>query len=241
MVASDGLLAGGPRERRRPRRADRRRHLGLVADTDGDHRRPSALGATNVWPDLALEPVAGERGAVDAQLTRNGPFGPTGTPTAPADERERTGRRRRSSPPSVRRDGTGLKLTTGSRCASLPGQTGAMVQLADIAPTFIEMAHRIVWCTAATVDQAGRPRTRILHPIWEFDGDRLAGWILTSPNSTKARHLAGTPELSLTYWIPSHDTCTADCTTTWEDSPEERAPAGSRFADGPAPVGYDPR
>ena len=26
-----------------------------------------------------------------------------------------------------------------------------MSQLAEIAPTFIEMAHRIVWCTAATV------------------------------------------------------------------------------------------
>jgi hypothetical protein len=112
--------------------------------------------------------------------------------------------------------------------------------LPEIAPTFVEMAHRIVWCTAATVDEAGRPRTRILHPIWEFDGDRLQGWILTSPSSVKAGHLAAKPALSLTYWIPSQDTCTADCSTAWETTAQERAAGWNRFAEGPAPVGYDP-
>ena len=115
-----------------------------------------------------------------------------------------------------------------------------MDALDDIAPTFIEMAHRIVWCTAATVDRSGRPRTRILHPIWEFADGRLRGWILTSPNSTKAAHLADTPALSLSYWIPSQDTCSADCDTAWELSPAERAAGWDRFAEGPAPVAYDP-
>ena len=32
---------------------------------------------------------------------------------------------------------------------------------------FIATAHRIVWCGVATVDRRGRPRSRILHPIWE--------------------------------------------------------------------------
>jgi hypothetical protein len=115
-----------------------------------------------------------------------------------------------------------------------------MVALAEIAPTFIEMAHRIVWCTAATVDLDGRPRTRVLHPAWDFDGERLTGRILTSPHSTKARHLATTPALSLTYWNPAHDTCTADATVVWEDTSEQRAAGWSRFADAPAPLGYDP-
>ena len=115
-----------------------------------------------------------------------------------------------------------------------------MTALEEIAPTFIEMAHRIVWCTAATVDGHGRPRTRVLHPMWEFHGDRLRGWILTSPNSAKARHLSTTPSLSLTYWHPSQDTCTADCETAWESSPEERAAGWERFAEGPPPVAYDP-
>ena len=58
---------------------------------------------------------------------------------------------------------------------------------ADVAPAFVEMAHRIVWCTVATTDADGRPRTRVLHPIWEWDGSALTGWIATSPLSPKAR------------------------------------------------------
>jgi hypothetical protein len=112
--------------------------------------------------------------------------------------------------------------------------------LPTVAPAFVEMAHRIVWCTVATVDGSGRPRTRVLHPIWEWDGDALTGWIATSPLSPKAEDLAGQPEISLTYWDPSQDTCTADCSTTWDDTPELREEGWRRFADGPAPVGYDP-
>ena len=43
------------------------------------------------------------------------------------------------------------------------------MDLACVAPAFVELAHRIVWGTVATVDPEGRPRTRILHPIWEWD------------------------------------------------------------------------
>ena len=32
-------------------------------------------------------------------------------------------------------------------------------KLADVAPAFIEMAHRIVWATVATVNTAGNPST----------------------------------------------------------------------------------
>ena len=115
-----------------------------------------------------------------------------------------------------------------------------MNDLATVAPAFVAMAHRIVWCTAATVDASGRPRTRILHPFWEHDGEALTGWILTSPLSPKAADLAQLPEVSLTYWDPAQDTCTADCATAWEDSPEEREAGWRRFVEAPAPVGYDP-
>ena len=115
-----------------------------------------------------------------------------------------------------------------------------MSDLGAVAPAFVEMAHRIVWCTVATVATDGRPRTRVLHPIWEWDGEGLTGWIATSPLSPKARDLAHEPSVSLTYWASDHDTCTADCLTAWEDSPEEREAGWRRFAEGPAPVGYDP-
>lgn len=115
-----------------------------------------------------------------------------------------------------------------------------MTTLAETAPAFVEMAHRIVWATAATVDTQGRPATRVLHPIWSFDDGELTGWIATSPLSPKAAHLAGTPTLSLTYWDPTHDTCTADCETEWDASDEGRRSLWERFASAPAPVGYDP-
>ena len=115
-----------------------------------------------------------------------------------------------------------------------------MTDLATIAPAFVALAHRIVWCTVATTDAAGRPRTRILHPIWEWDGAALRGWIATSPRSPKAADLAATPAVSLTYWDATHDTCTADCDTAWETTAEERRAGWDRFAHGPAPVGYDP-
>jgi len=116
-----------------------------------------------------------------------------------------------------------------------------MAGLSEVAPAFVEMAHRIVWCTAATVDTDERPRTRVLHPIWEWDGSTLTGWIATSPTSPKGEHLAAHPDLSLTYWSPNHDTCTADCDAAFESGADERQRTWDRFAHGPAPVGYDPR
>jgi hypothetical protein len=80
----------------------------------------------------------------------------------------------------------------------------------------------------------------VLHPIWEWDGEHLTGWIATSPLSPKAAHLAAHPEVSVTYWAPTHDTCTADCAAEWETSPEARRAGWDRFLHGPAPVGYDP-
>ncbi len=112
--------------------------------------------------------------------------------------------------------------------------------LTAVGPEFVTMAHRIVWCVAATVDRRGRPRTRILHPIWEWDGTELTGWVATSPLSPKATDLRGTPAMSVTYWAPSHDTCTADCRAVWEDSDEQRRAGWERFAQAPAPVGYVP-
>src|SRR5258707_11207903 len=71
------------------------------------------------------------------------------------------------------------------------------------------MAHSIVWASAATVDENGRPRTRILHPIWEWDGTDLFGWIATVPSPVKKAHLAVHPEMAVNTWITPHNTCTA--------------------------------
>ena len=112
--------------------------------------------------------------------------------------------------------------------------------LSAVAPAFVEMAHRIVWCSAATVDRAGRPRSRVLHPVWEWDGSALRGWIATSPLSPKHRDLEATPFISLNYWASNHDTCLAECTATWTLDDESRVAGWDRIKNAPAPVGYDP-
>jgi hypothetical protein len=90
------------------------------------------------------------------------------------------------------------------------------------APAFVEMAHRIVWCSAATVDLHGRSRSRILHPLWQWDGHDLVGWIATSPTATKRAHLKASPYISLNYWSPSQDTCVAECRVSWALDDETR-------------------
>lgn len=116
-----------------------------------------------------------------------------------------------------------------------------MDDLVRIAPAFVEMAHRIVWCSAATVDAHGRPHSRILHPIWQWDGRQLVGWIATGPTAIKRAHLKASPYMSLNYWAPSHDTCVADCRAAWAFDDETRTMVWNLFANGPEPVGYDPR
>lgn len=115
-----------------------------------------------------------------------------------------------------------------------------MSTLAETAPAFVEMAHRIVWCSVATVDARGRPRSRVLHPIWQWDGDDLVGWIATGPTPVKRAHLAGSPNVSCNYWSPDHDTCVAECRAEWAFDDETRTMVWDLFANGPAPVGYDP-
>ncbi|MDT7578039.1 MAG: hypothetical protein QOH17_4372, partial [Pseudonocardiales bacterium] len=45
-----------------------------------------------------------------------------------------------------------------------------MSQNPDLAG-FVEIAHRIVWCTLATVDGPDRPRSRLVHPVWQIGAD----------------------------------------------------------------------
>ena len=116
-----------------------------------------------------------------------------------------------------------------------------MNDLSEVAPAFVEMAHAIVWSAAATVDARRRPRSRILHPIWHWDGGRLAGWIGTSPTPTKRAHLQASQYMSLSYWSPSHDTCQAECRAIWAFDDDTRTMVWNLFLNAPAPVGYNPR
>jgi len=104
-----------------------------------------------------------------------------------------------------------------------------------IAPEFLERANRIVWCNAATVDGQGRPRSRVLHPIWE---GRTA-WITTNPASFKSRHLARNPYVSLAYVEPAKPAY-ADCRAEWVTDPAEKQHVWDLCLRTPPPLGFDP-
>jgi hypothetical protein len=112
--------------------------------------------------------------------------------------------------------------------------------LDQVAPRFVEMAHAIGIAVAATVDSQGRPHTRPMQPVWEWDGDSVTGWVSTATHSPKVEHAFGNPRLSLTYWHPNQDTCTADCDVEMVRGMNELALAWRRFRDTPPPAGFDP-
>ncbi|MDG2305645.1 MAG: pyridoxamine 5'-phosphate oxidase family protein [Candidatus Binatia bacterium] len=106
----------------------------------------------------------------------------------------------------------------------------------DIADEFKRRVEHIVWCSATTVDTRGRPRSRILHPVW----DGPVGWIATGRHSLKGKHLAKNRFLSLSYWTPEQEQVHAECATSWEERVEEKRRLWDFFKELPAPVGYDP-
>jgi hypothetical protein len=104
----------------------------------------------------------------------------------------------------------------------------------------LTVAHQVVWSMVTTVDAGGRPRARVLHPVWERVGERPVGWILSRPTPVKTRHLAGNPHVSCSYLGVAHDVAYFDCTAGWVDDRDERRRVWSWVAALPPPVGYDP-
>ena len=115
-----------------------------------------------------------------------------------------------------------------------------MATLQEITEPFITMAHKIVWCAVGTVDKKGRPRSRVLHPIWEVSEGRPVGWIATGATPIKVAHLEQSPFVSCNYWTPEQDTCLAECRASWVEDQATKSAVWDKFVNGPAPVGYDP-
>jgi uncharacterized pyridoxamine 5'-phosphate oxidase family protein len=110
-----------------------------------------------------------------------------------------------------------------------------IASFADIEAEFIRRVHTMVWCSVATVDGQGRPRSRVLHPIWEGS----TGWIGTHRSSHKARHLANNPHVSLAYITNIHEPVYVDATAEWVDDLATRQHVWNLFKDAPPPLGYD--
>jgi hypothetical protein len=110
----------------------------------------------------------------------------------------------------------------------------------DLEEDFLRITAETVFCTATTVDEQGRPRSRILHPIFVVRDRLPIGWALTGRTPLKTRHLAANPHLSCSYWTPSHDTVFIDCVATWEEGERENEQVWELFLNTPEPLGWGP-
>jgi hypothetical protein len=109
-----------------------------------------------------------------------------------------------------------------------------------VADEAVAVAHAVVWSTVTTVDGSGRPRARILHPVWVIGGHGVDGWVITRRTPVKVRHLATNPHLSCGYLAVDHDVAFFDCTASWSETPQGQRRAWDAFASAAPPVGYDP-
>lgn len=105
----------------------------------------------------------------------------------------------------------------------------------EIAEEFHNRVARIVWCSVATVDTKGRPRQRILHPIWEGP----TGWIATGRHSHKEKHLEKNPYVALSYWDQQHQQIYIDAKAEWVDDAAEKKRLWELYKSTPPPLGYD--
>lgn len=101
------------------------------------------------------------------------------------------------------------------------------------------IVERIVWCTVTTVGPDGSPRSRLMHPVWFWDGDETSALVTARPTPIKVAHLAAQPAVSCFYWDPTHDSVAIDATATWLDRSEYDT-AWRRIAALEPPVGFDP-
>jgi general stress protein 26 len=106
---------------------------------------------------------------------------------------------------------------------------------ANIEPEFVERAHRMVWCDMATVGPDGRPRTRIVHPVWEGD----TAWMTSLRVGPKAEDIDSNPYVSLAYVSDPLKPAYAECVASWVDDRDERIAIWERIAAIPEPLGYN--
>lgn len=106
-------------------------------------------------------------------------------------------------------------------------------------PEFVQYTSEIVWCSASTVDRHGRPRTRILHPIFKVLDGLPVGWIVTSKSPVKAAHLAASPFMACSFWSPAQNTVLTDCRTSWVEDAAAKQQVWDLFMSTPPPLGYD--
>jgi hypothetical protein len=112
------------------------------------------------------------------------------------------------------------------------------VPLSDVLAVARGIVEAVVFCTATTIGPDGRPRSRVVHPVWDWD-EPLVGLVTSRPTPLRRRHLGANPVMTCAYWSPEHHVATFDCDAAWVE-PGMLGDAWARIAATPPPLGFDP-
>jgi hypothetical protein len=114
----------------------------------------------------------------------------------------------------------------------------------DIAAEFHARVSHMVWCNVASVDDACRPRSRIMHPIWEGKTGWIGTWLTSVKSnheapSLKIRQLRNHPFVSLAYVADVMKPVYVDCHADVHSDPETKRHFTDLAGSLPLPYGYD--
>ncbi|MFF2084875.1 pyridoxamine 5'-phosphate oxidase family protein [Nocardia sp. NPDC058176] len=101
--------------------------------------------------------------------------------------------------------------------------TTRVTAFAAIEDEFNAYVGSIVSATMVTVDAKGRPRTRVLIPVWELVDGVPVGWLATYKTKVKAAHIAGNPYTSFSYWARGNNSAAVDAHAAWVDDLDLKA------------------
>ena len=114
---------------------------------------------------------------------------------------------------------------------------------ADIEDDFNAVVSKIIWPSMTTIDRQGRPRTRIVHPIWEGS----TCFIMTGRSSLKVKHLEQqSAHLALCYVDleginPAANQVYVECKAEVIDEVEQKQRVWDLFKSYPRAVRLQPR
>lgn len=107
----------------------------------------------------------------------------------------------------------------------------------DIQAEFLSRVSQAVYCSMATVDRRNRPRSRVVHPVWEGS----TGWVISWPATHKSKHLQLNPHVSLAYICHDiYQPVYVDCTAEWVTDRQEQFRVWAYYKTVPPPMGFDP-
>jgi general stress protein 26 len=123
--------------------------------------------------------------------------------------------------------------------------TSEATDFGEIAAEFRARVERMVWCNVASVDAEGRPRSRIMHPIWEDQVGWIGTWLTSNKanhekESLKITHLRRNPHVSLAYVSEVMNPVYVDCQVEILDTVEAKRKFAELATSFPEPYGYDP-